>query len=200
MLTLIYDFETSGLNPYHDDITEIGCKCLETNDIFTCLVHPLSDRMLTDKIQSLTGITNEMLKKDGLRPIDAYKKFFDFMLEKYTIDTSISMVAHNGASFDDIFLKRIHRYLQGAGHSDYDEMMSHIQFVDSLLIAKLLYPGRYSHSMGNMCKMFNITNEQAHRAMGDVQALSLIWIEMMYRIKDKQLDMSGSDLRYLTYC
>ena len=60
MSTLIYDFETSGLNPYHDDIIEIGCRCLESDEVFTCLVQPLSDRILCDKVIELTGITNEL--------------------------------------------------------------------------------------------------------------------------------------------
>ena len=85
MTTLIFDFETSGLNPYHDDVTEIGCKCLETNDIFTCLVQPLSDRMLSDENQAITGITNKMLKKEGLTPLVAYKNFFDYLFIQNTI-------------------------------------------------------------------------------------------------------------------
>ena len=35
MYTLVYDFETSGLNPFHDDVIEIGCKCLETDESFS---------------------------------------------------------------------------------------------------------------------------------------------------------------------
>ena len=77
MSTLIYDFETSGLNPYHEDIIEIGCRCLESDEVFTCLVQPLSNRILDDKVIELTGITNELLKKEGLVPMDAYKSFFE---------------------------------------------------------------------------------------------------------------------------
>jgi len=200
MITLIYDFETSGLNPYHEDVTEIGCKCLETNDIFTCLVQPLSDRMLSDENQAITGITNKMLKKEGLKPIEAYKQFFDYLLGKFTADTSITMVAHNGSIFDDIFLKRIHRYLQGEGYSDYDEMISKIQFVDSLLVSRLLHPERRSHSMKSMCLLYNITNEAEHRAMGDVYALASVWINLITKVKSNNVETSGSYLRYLTYC
>ena len=200
MTTLIFDFETSGLNPYHDDVTEIGCKCLETNDIFTCLVQPLSDRMLSDENQAITGITNKMLKKEGLKPIVAYKNFFDYLLEKYTADPSITMVAHNGRVFDDIFLKRIHRYLQGEGYSVYDEMISNINFIDSLLVSRLLWPGQRSYSMKAMCQLYNITNEAAHRAMGDVNALASIWINLITKVRSNKMETSGSYLRYLTYC
>ena len=40
MTTIILDFETSGLNPYHDDIIEIGAKVLNTDKSFQCLVKP----------------------------------------------------------------------------------------------------------------------------------------------------------------
>mgnify|MGYP001161468001 CR=1 FL=1 len=200
MATLIYDFETSGLNPYHEDITEIGCRCLETDEVFTCLVQPLSNRMLSDKVQKLTGITNKMLKKEGLQPIDAYKNFFEYLHKIYIMNQDITMVAHNGVGFDDIFLKRVHRYLQGECDSKYDDMMDSIKFVDSLNVSRLLHPERYSHSMKAMCMLYNITNESAHRAMGDVDALTILWGHLINKIKHKNIETSGIYLRYLTYC
>ena len=200
MTTLIYDFETSGLNPYHEDITEIGCRCLETDEVFTCLVQPLSNRMLSDKVQELTGITNEMLKKEGLAPMDAYKSFFEYLHKIYLVNNDITMVAHNGAGFDDIFLKRVHRHLQGEGDSKYDDMMESIKFVDSLNVSRLLHPERHSHSMKSMCMLYNIKNESAHRAMGDVDALTTLWGHLIYKIKSNRIETSGVYLQYLTYC
>jgi len=200
MTTLIYDFETSGLNPYHEDITEIGCRCLESDEVFTCLVQPLSDRILCDKVIELTGITNELLKKEGLAPMDAYKSFFEYLHKIYLVNNDITMVAHNGAGFDDIFLKRVHRYLQGESESKYDDMMESIKFVDSLNVSRLLHPERYSHSMKAMCMLYNIKNESAHRAMGDVDALTTLWGHLINKIKHKNIETSGIYLRYLTYC
>ena len=199
MSTLIYDFETSGLNPYHEDIIEIGCRCLESDEVFTCLVQPLSNRILDDKVIELTGITNELLKKEGLVPMDAYKSFFEYLYKIYLVNNDITMVAHNGASFDDIFLKRIHRHLQGEGESKYDDMIETIKFVDSLNVSRLLHPERYSHSMKSMCMLYNIKNESAHRAMGDVDALTTLWDHLMNKIKSKQMDTSGTNLKYLIY-
>jgi len=200
MITLLYDFETSGLNPYHEDIIEIGCRCMETDEVFTCLVQPLSNRMLDEKVQELTGITNEMLKKEGIRPLDAYKNFFIFLHNLYLQDNDIIMVAHNGIAFDDIFLRKAHRYLQGEGHLMYDEMMNSIQFVDSLLVSRLIHPERYSHSMNAMCKLYNITNNASHRAMGDVNALTSLWRYLIKNIQSKKHEISGTNLRYLIYC
>ena len=200
MTTLIYDFETSGLNPYHEDITEIGCRCLETDEVFTCLVQPLSDRILCDKVIELTGITNELLKKEGLAPMDAYKSFFEYLHTIYLVNNDITMVAHNGSGFDDIFLKRVHRHLQGESESKYDEMMESIKFVDSLNVSRLLHPERYSHSMKAMCMLYNIKNESAHRAMGDVDALTKLWGHLINKIKSNRIETSGIYLRYITYC
>jgi DNA polymerase-3 subunit alpha (Gram-positive type) len=200
MLTLIYDFETSGLNPFHEDITEIGCKCLETGKAFTCLLKPLSDKLLSEKNQEITGITNKLLHEKGLNSVVAYQKFFDFLLSNYTADPDLVMIAHNGLTFDDIFLKRMHRYLQENGHSKYDIMMDNIKFVDSLLLSRLLHPERYSHSMKGMCQLYNVQNKAAHRAMGDVDALSEVWVHLMDRMKRKGMDTSGTNLRHITYC
>ena len=202
MPTIIYDFETSGLNPYHDDITEIGCRCLETDDTFNCLVQPLSDRLLSERIQEITGITNEMLKKEGLRPIEAYKRFFDVLKSIYDIYRNLDpiiLIAHNGRSFDDIFLKRAHRYLQGEGILLYDTMMKNIKYIDSLNVCRLLHPERSSHSMKSMCQVYNIINEAEHRAMGDVDALSKIWKQLIIKIKDKYQDITFLRIKYLTY-
>ena len=109
------------------------------------------------------------------------------------------MIAHNGAGFDDIFLKRAHRYLQGEGNTKYDDMMETIKFVDSLNVSRLLHPERYSHSMKAMCMLYNIKNESAHRAMGDVDALTTLWGHLMNKIKSKQMDTSGTNLKYLIY-
>ena len=72
MRTLIYDFETSGLNPYHEDVIEIGCKCVETGEFYQCYVNLLSRQAISEDITKITGITNDILKKDGLSPTTAY--------------------------------------------------------------------------------------------------------------------------------
>ena len=198
MYTIIYDFETSGLNQFHDDIIEIGCKCLETDESFTCLVQPLSDTLIDAKITSITGITNKQLKKEGVVPKNAFIQFFNFLKKYYDNDNEILLIAHNGRGFDDIFLKRIHRYLLGEEISKYDSMMDGIYYVDSLLVCKYLYSGRISYSMKSMCQSFNIINESEHRSMGDVNSLGLIWIEMTKYMKSQGIEISGKYLQYIT--
>jgi DNA polymerase-3 subunit epsilon len=197
--TIIYDFETSGLNPFHDDITEIGCKCIETDKEFTCLLKPLSNRLLNKKNMEITGITNKMLSESGLPTMKAYCAMFDYLLEHYHKDSTLSLIAHNGRSFDDIFLKRAHRYLQENGNHTYDEMMNDIVFIDSLLLSRLVHPERYSHSMKSMCTTYNITNEAEHRAMGDVNALCNLWGYLTQQIKAKGLSTDTKTIQKLLF-
>ena len=199
MFTLFYDFETSGLNQFNDDVIEIGIKCLEDNHEFSCLVKPLSGNSISEKITKITSITNSMLEEEGEQCKDAFMKLFNFIKNYYDIDQDLILIAHNGMGFDDIFLKRMNRYLVGEEIHTYDEMVHNIQFVDSLLVVKSLYNGLYSYSMYNLCKFFNIKNESAHRAMGDVNALELIWKELIKMLKHKQIEISGKSLQYITY-
>ena len=50
MVVIILDFETSGLNPYCDDIIEIGAKVFNTENVFQCLVKPKSGKLISEKI------------------------------------------------------------------------------------------------------------------------------------------------------
>lgn len=54
--TLIIDFETSGLNPYYDEIIEIAAKKLREDDSYTTLIK--HKRSLDKKIVEITKITN----------------------------------------------------------------------------------------------------------------------------------------------
>ena len=93
----VFDLETTGLSPdYGDRIIEIGAVKLSGNrlcGIFQTLVNP--ERGISDKIVSITGISNEMVA--GKPTIDSVLPCF---LEFVQNDT---LVAHN-AKFDLSFL------------------------------------------------------------------------------------------------
>ena len=107
MATVIYDFETSGLNVYKEDVIEIGAKCIETDKVYNSLVIPMilakAKQGIPSKITEITGITNDLLKKQGKKTLQAFLEFFNFLLDIYEQYHEITLVAHNGLSFDDIF-------------------------------------------------------------------------------------------------
>ena len=107
----------SGLNPHNDDIIEIGAKCVEDESTFETLLIPLSRKGISSRITEITGITNEILRSEGKRTLSAFISFFDYLQQIYDTHSGLTLVAHNGLQFDDIFLRRFLRYLQGEGVS-----------------------------------------------------------------------------------
>ena len=196
--TVIYDFETSGLSPYKDDIIEIGAKYVENEATFETLVIPLSKKGISSKITVITGITNDLLR-EGTRTLEAFINFFTYLIEIYTSYGGLTMVAHNGLQFDDIFLRRMHRYLQGEGYTQFDVMLDNIIFIDSLMVCRYIHPTRRYHNMKDMCSLYNIQNISSHRSMGDVNALSKLWKYLTDHLKQNHSDVSGNHLKYILY-
>jgi len=203
MATVIYDFETSGLNVYKEDVIEIGAKCVETDKVYNSLVIPMilakAKQGIPSKITEITGITNDLLKKDGKKTLQAFLEFFNFLQGIYEQYNEITLVAHNGLSFDDLFLRRMLRYVQGEGHTEFDEMFENIIYIDSLMLSRYIHPTRRYHSMKDLCGLYNVTNESAHRAMGDVNALVEIWSHLIKHVKQLHADCSGTHLKYILY-
>jgi DNA polymerase III alpha subunit (gram-positive type) len=74
MNTLVLDFETSGLNPYHSDVIEIGAKIMETGETFSSIIRPKSEMPISDKI---SGEDVAIVSHNGIT--------FDFIILKQII-------------------------------------------------------------------------------------------------------------------
>ena len=180
---IILDFETSGLNPYHDDIIEIGAKVFDSDKKYSCLIQPKSNEIISETITSLTGISNKMLKKEGLKWQKAYQSFNEWLLsvkEKSQFcksvfhSSKIAIVSHNGDSFDFIFLKRIFNDLNKLGIETIP--INDIIFIDTLLLARRLLKNRSTYRQGALCSHYKIRFEGSHRAFNDVIALEQLFM------------------------
>jgi len=189
MTTFILDFETNGLNPFHDDVIEIAIKVFGTDKSFECLVVPQNKRGLSDKITEVTGITNQILKDEGLNYKGAYSNMISFIQENIDEKEFFYIVAHNGAGFDFLFFKKIMKVM--------DHKFDNVRYVDSLFLSRLVNPTMYSHSMKTLCKIYNVINEQAHRAMGDVNALEKIMNVMMKKGKYSSAEEVHCSIEFL---
>lgn len=102
MLIAGIDFETLGLDPNVDDITEIGLVLYDTEEkspvqITGYLV--ATDKIVTEEITRLTGITNALLTKYG-KPRTATLRGLLAAVKNVTY-----FLAHNGNNFDRPFLE-----------------------------------------------------------------------------------------------
>ncbi len=149
---VVFDIETTGLNPKTCHIIEIGAVRMrhgEIIDTFSTFVNP--GEPLTPQIIDLTGIKDEMLK-DAPGPAEALRAFKEF-----AGDTPLA--AHN-ASFDMSFILK-HGEAYGI---DFDNT-----WLDTLWLIKRTFPSQKSYSLGKLAAEFGIPL-QHHRALGDAIA------------------------------
>lgn len=170
--TIWFDFETTGLNPFHHKIIEISA--IDNNGIrFDTLVK--IDNNLDPEITKITGITDELLNTEGIPPEIAIQSFYQYILSD-KLASRVFMIAHNGDSFDKLFLKT---HLKKQNKS----LPAKVLFIDSLFLSRLLYPKIFSHSLASLSKYFSITNHNAHRAQSDVNTLYNLWNIWMHEFE-----------------
>ena len=168
MSIVYYDFETTGLNQFHDKITEY-CFIKEnpTQDTIQSLVNPQKE--VTAFITRLTGITQEMVN-NALTFHDHAQTILEFITNttNYTY-----IVAHNGDNYDFIMLREHLKYCGFNLHN------LPIRSLDTLLIAKKLYPHLTKYSLSSLCAQFNCGVLEAHRAKGDTQMVQNLFRYML---------------------
>ena len=191
MSVVFLDFETSGLNPYHDDIIEIAMKVLNNDKSFSTLVKPKSNECVSQQITAITGISNNLLRKEGVSWEEAYKSTNDFLKEiiKTSSDNKLYIVAHNGETFDFIFLKRLFDDLNSLNIKTIP--LKNIVFIDTLLFSRRLLKNRMSYKQETLCKTYNIITKGNHRALNDVIALEQLYISLC-EILNKKLNKRRS--------
>jgi len=177
MSTVFLDFETSGFNPYHDDIIEIAIKLMNSDTSYNSLVHPKSNECISQRITAVTSITNELLRKEGVSWETAFIELNDILKEiiKNSPDGKLYIVAHNGETFDFIFLKRIFSELNSLNIKTINP--KNIVYIDSLLFARRLLK-RESYKQETLCKTYNINTKGNHRALNDVKALEELYTKL----------------------
>jgi hypothetical protein len=94
MLILGVDFESNGLDVEKAQITEIGAVLFDTDkgssiESLSCFLHDESYPPQSQDIIDLTGITDEMLKQEGISPAKGMRNLANLMMR------ADYMVAHN---------------------------------------------------------------------------------------------------------
>ena len=164
----VLDLETTGLSAKTEKITEIGIMKIQNGEVvdkFCEFVNP--EKPIPQRVQEVTNITDDMVK--DAPTIDVlFPKVLEF------IKGSV-LVAHN-AVFDIGFLKNVAKEL---GYEfDYT-------YVDTLPLARKLYPELKKHKLGKIAEHLKIKVEVAHRALDDVDTTVKVLKEMMKTLKTR---------------
>ncbi len=160
---VIFDTETTGLNPESDVIIELSAvKMVDgvLKETWQTFVNPFTHNRpsLPKDIVKLTGITDEMLQ-----PAPTFNKIVgDF----YKFCFGATLVAHN-APFDIGMLLPPARKL---GYN-FDNPV-----VDTLVMAKNIFPKLPSHRLGYLCEQLDVRFDgDAHRAIFDAIATARLF-------------------------
>ena len=182
MNLFVLDFETTGLNPYQDDIIEMAVKKIGDDDIFERIVIPKKMpkgslyTYVPPHIVKLTGITDKMIKEKGIDKNVGIQHMFQYILKNSNLDENIYIISHNGTVFDFIFFKRLlTNYIQKVGIGVDKDIFKNIKYLDTLLFSKS-FLNLKSYSQKNICSNYNIENKSEHRALGDIIALEKMFI------------------------
>lgn len=166
---VVFDIETTGLDPSIDEIIEIGAIKVKNNKVtekFHSLIKP--NYKIDAFITNLTGITNDMVE-EAPRIDEVLEKFLNF------IGNNI-LVGHN-VHFDINFV--------------YDNLVKtncsplKNNFIDTLRLARRILPELKHHRLKDLANHYNIDLEGNHRAIKDTEiTLSLYW-KLEEAIKEK---------------
>lgn len=162
---VVFDVETTGLSAVYDTIIELAAVKIRNGEIidrfeaFANPHHPLSATTI-----DLTGITDDMVKNAP----EVEEVLRDF--HSWTGDAIL--VAHN-ASFDMGFLN--------VGYRKAGIEKASNPVIDTLELARFLYPEMKNHRLNTLAKKFNVELTQHHRAIYDAEATGYL---LMIMLKD----------------
>jgi DNA polymerase-3 subunit epsilon len=148
------DVETTGAHPVYDRITEIGLVAVDpggAREEFSTLLNP--GVSIPPAIQSLTGITNDMI---ALAP-----RFEEVAGMLYGRLEGRLLIAHN-ARFDYGFLRNEFRRA-GVRYAS--------QVLCTVKLSRKLHPQEARHNLDAIMARYGIACEQRHRALGDARVL-----------------------------
>ena len=196
------DFETTGLNPYHNETIEVGIQKFGMDEYYNTLIIPKNEngiyyKYVPPKVAEITGITDKDIIKEGISQEDAIFNTYKY-IEDNSEEGPIYIIAHNGLCFDFVFFRKmINLYDNGSvktrNKTIKKSILKRFKYIDTMLLARYLIPNDRVNQP-TLCNRYNIKNTNEHRSMGDVKSLMELYIticEQLSRINGK------SDNHYL---
>ena len=151
---VLLDLETTGAIPLRDRITEIALIHFKEGievDRWQTLINPKTN--IPDFIQSLTGITNQM--------VDSAPTFKEASSQLLSYLDGAILCAHN-VRFDYGFLKAEFKRI---GIDLKQKVLCTVK------LSRKIYPHYKSHGLTAIIERHNFTCTNRHRAMGDVEVM-----------------------------
>lgn len=172
---VVFDIETTGLNPMSCKITEIGAVLVKNGEVldkFDTFADP--ECHIPDEITELTGISDDMVKGAPSQK-EAVKAFLKFAGKRM-------LVAHN-AGFDSGFIRK--------AAEDHGLEFSNT-YLDTVAISRYVNPDLKSHKLDRIAEYFNLGEFNHHRAEDDAEMLAHIFFRMTDKLREEGIkDIAG---------
>jgi len=170
---IVFDIETTGLSQNFNKIIEVAAIKIENGlvvDTYESFVNP--EELLRPFTMELTGITQQDVKQAP--------KIEQVMSELLAWTGHESMptifVAHN-AHFDVPFIQAVYKKIHNRRLP--------LHFIDTLTMARHLYPQLKRHGLKALTKFFNVGLDQHHRAIADTKATAEVFLSMLQEYKER---------------
>jgi single-stranded-DNA-specific exonuclease len=161
------DLETTGLNPNHDEIIEIGAVKMR-NGIKVGEFQTLVKTSFPIPIQStqIHGITNEMVEENGIDIKEALAKFMEFIGES-------KIIGHNIVMFD---LK----FLDAAMKKHFGKLIKNT-VEDTLKMARVMLRKLAKHDLASVAEHLGVCFEHSklHRSVADSEVCASIYRRLL---------------------
>lgn len=168
---VVFDVETTGLSAIYDTIIELAAVKMKDGEIidrFESFANP--HHRLSSTTINLTGITDDLVE-NAPEVGEVLTRFKEWA-------GNAILVAHN-ASFDMGFLNMGYKKL------DFGKATNPV--IDTLELARFLYPDMKNHRLNTLAKKFDVELVQHHRAIYDAETTGHLLMKMLKDAAEKNV-------------
>ena len=176
---IVFDLETTGLNPASEEITEIAAVRVvegEIRDSFQTYVNP--HKPIPAEITELTGISDETVADAP----DLDKAVPEFLA--WAGEGQYPLVAHN-AGFDMGFLRTACQRLG---------IEREFTRIDTLEMSRLMLPHMHKFKLNILAKELQVGPFEHHRASEDAAVLGRIYVKLLKRLREEMHAVTTADI------
>ena len=176
---IVFDLETTGLNPAGEEITEIAAVRVvegEIRDSFQTYVNP--HKPIPAEITELTGISDETVADAP----DLDKAVPEFLA--WAGEGQYPLVAHN-AGFDMGFLRTACQRLG---------IEREFTSIDTLEMSRLMLPHMHKFKLNILAKELQVGPFEHHRASEDAAVLGRIYVKLLKRLREEMHAVTTADI------
>lgn len=151
---VVFDVETTGLSAIYDKVIELSAVKMQGKEVIDQFEEFIDPGFhLSDFTTDLTSITDDMVHGSK-----SEKEVFELFREFYG---DAIIVGHN-VTFDIGFMN--------AGYARYDMPPVTNPIIDTLTLARFLYPNLKGYRLNTLAKKFHVVLEHHHRAVDDAES------------------------------